>query len=89
MGEYEPFPGHYDPSQLDVLRAALAEEASLRRTLARLAPARVEVAREEIASVNTPEDLAAAETLLRERRIAQPPVVKHDARDDAPARRRP
>jgi molybdenum cofactor guanylyltransferase len=60
-GELEPFPGHYVPEQLNVLRAALAEEASLRRTLARLDVARVDVRRELVASVNTPEDLAAAE----------------------------
>jgi molybdopterin-guanine dinucleotide biosynthesis protein A len=62
--ELEPFPGHYEPAQLPVLREALAEEASLRRTLARLEPARVEVGREEIASINTPVDLAAAEVRL-------------------------
>ncbi len=33
-GEYEPFPGCYDPAQLPVLREALREEAGLRRTLA-------------------------------------------------------
>ena len=47
-----------------MLRTALAEEASLRATLRRLAPTRVEVGREEIVSVNTPEDLAAAEVRL-------------------------
>jgi molybdopterin-guanine dinucleotide biosynthesis protein A len=63
-GEYEPFPGFYDPSQLPVLRTALAEEAGLRRTLARLAPPRLEVDATLVASVNTPEALAAAERRL-------------------------
>jgi molybdopterin-guanine dinucleotide biosynthesis protein A len=61
-GEYEPFPGFYDPAQLPTLRAALAEEAGLRRTLARLAPPRLEVDPALVASVNTPEALAAAQT---------------------------
>ena len=63
----EPFPGRYEPSQLPVLRAALAEEASLRRTLTTLAPAVLGVPREVVASVNTPEELAAAERALAER----------------------
>ena len=61
-GECEPFPGYYDPAQLDVLREALREEAGLRRTLARLAPPRLEVDAALVASVNTPEALAAAES---------------------------
>ena len=68
-GEYEPFPGHYEPSQLPVLREALAAEASLRRTLA---PARIEVPRELVASINTPEDLAAAERRLIQAQPTQP-----------------
>ncbi len=58
----EPMPARYEPAALPVLRAALASEASLRATLAQLAP--VAMAREahEIASVNTPEELAAAES---------------------------
>lgn len=60
----EPFPGRYEPSQLPTLRAALAEEASLRRTLARLAPAVLGAPPELVASVNTPDDLAAAERAL-------------------------
>ena len=43
-GRFEPFPGHYDPSQLPVLRDALAEQASLRATLARLAPRKLDLA---------------------------------------------
>lgn len=57
----EPFPGRYEPSQLPVLREALAAEASLRATLRRLAPAVLGVPRELCASVNTPDGLAAAE----------------------------
>ena len=53
----EPFPGRYEPSQLPVLRAALREEASLRRTLARLAPAVLGASTEQLRSLNRPEDL--------------------------------
>lgn len=64
----EPFPGRYEPSQLPVLRAALAEQASLRRTLARLAPAVLGAPRALVASVNTPEELEAAQARLAEAR---------------------
>jgi molybdopterin-guanine dinucleotide biosynthesis protein A len=69
-GRYEPFPGHYDRSQLPILRDALAEEASLRATLARLAPRKLDLApfgdpARLLASVNTPDELAAAERALR------------------------
>jgi molybdopterin-guanine dinucleotide biosynthesis protein A len=65
-GGFEPFPGHYAPSQLPVLRDALSEEASLRATLARLAPLKLELApfgdpARLVASINTPEDLVRAE----------------------------
>jgi molybdenum cofactor guanylyltransferase len=65
-GRYEPVPAHYEPSQLPVLREALAEEASLQRTLERLGPVRFDLTpfgdpARLVASVNTPEDLAAAE----------------------------
>jgi len=62
--EGEPFPGRYEPSQLPVLREALVAEASLRATLDRLGPPSLGVPRAELASVNTPEDLAAAERTL-------------------------
>ncbi|MDA0182874.1 NTP transferase domain-containing protein [Solirubrobacter phytolaccae] len=62
----EPFPGRYEPSQLPVLRAALAEEASLRRTLAQLAPAVLGAPAALVRSLNTPEELAAAERALDE-----------------------
>jgi molybdenum cofactor guanylyltransferase len=58
--EREPFPGRYEPLQLPVLRAALEEQASLRATLGRLQPAVLAWRRDEVASVNTREDLAAA-----------------------------
>ena len=68
-GEYEPFPGYYDPAQLPVLREALARGGRrCARTLARLAPPRLEVDARLVASVNTPEALAAAERRLAARR---------------------
>jgi molybdopterin-guanine dinucleotide biosynthesis protein A len=68
-GRFEPFPGHYDPSQLPVLRDALAEEASLRATLTRLAPLKLDLApfgdpARLVASINTRDELAAAEREL-------------------------
>ncbi len=60
----EPFPGRYEPAQLPVLREALAQEASLRATLARLRPAALGADPALVASVNTREDLAAAERAL-------------------------
>jgi molybdopterin-guanine dinucleotide biosynthesis protein A len=63
----EPFPGRYAPSE--ILVAALRDEASLRATLAVLAPAELDLApfgdpARLVASVNTPEQLAEAECLL-------------------------
>lgn len=63
----EPFPGRYEPSQLPVLRTALREQASLRKTLEELAPAVLGASREEVASINTREELAAAEIALAAR----------------------
>ena len=57
----EPFPGRYDPAQLPLLRAALHDEASLRATLARLAPPALGLEPALVRSVNTREELAAAE----------------------------
>jgi molybdopterin-guanine dinucleotide biosynthesis protein A len=59
--ENEPFPGRYEPAQLPVLREALAAEASLRATLRRLDPPTLGAAPALVASVNTAQDLAAAE----------------------------
>ena len=53
-----------EPAQLPVLRDALAQEASLRATLARLRPAALGADPAQVASVNTREDLAAAERAL-------------------------
>jgi molybdenum cofactor guanylyltransferase len=55
-----PLPAAYDPADLPALRAALAREASLTATLAALEPATIDVAEREVASVNTPHELAAA-----------------------------
>lgn len=63
--ELVPLPARYPPEALPLLRAALAAEAPLRRTLAALAPARI--ALEDpgvVAGVNTPEELAAANRVL-------------------------
>jgi molybdopterin-guanine dinucleotide biosynthesis protein A len=53
----EPFPGRYEPAQLPVLRDALAREASLRTTLARLSPPALGFDPALVRSVNTPQDL--------------------------------
>jgi molybdenum cofactor guanylyltransferase len=60
----EPFPGRYEPAQLPVLREALHDEASLRATLARLQPPVLGADPALVRSVNTREDLAAAEQAL-------------------------
>ena len=60
----EPFPGRYEPAQLPTLREALAREASLRATLELLAPASLGAPHALLASVNTREELAAAERAL-------------------------
>jgi len=52
----EPFPGRYEPSP--VLATALREEASLRATLAKLAPLELDPRPDEVISLNTPEALA-------------------------------
>jgi molybdenum cofactor guanylyltransferase len=60
-GRLEPFPARYEPAALPRLRAALARGDSVRATLAALGPATLAVQDANvIASVNTPEDLAAA-----------------------------
>src|SRR4051794_15547261 len=65
-GRLEPFPGRYDARVLAALRAALAEEASLRATLAALGAAAVDLRpfgdpARLVASLNTPDELAAAQ----------------------------
>jgi molybdenum cofactor guanylyltransferase len=87
-GRFEPFPGHYDTSQLPVLRDALAEEASLHATLARLAPMKLDLApfgdpAQLVGSVNTREELAAAERELAAPAASGPPAIP--AAPDPPA----
>jgi len=65
-GRLEPFPARYEPAALPALRAALAREAPVRAVLEELAPAELELAAfgdpaRLVWSVNTPDDLAAAE----------------------------
>jgi molybdopterin-guanine dinucleotide biosynthesis protein A len=57
----EPLPARYEPAALPALRAALDSESSLRRTLASLAPVEMECEASLVASVNTPEELKAAQ----------------------------
>jgi molybdopterin-guanine dinucleotide biosynthesis protein A len=64
QGAPAPLPARYELAALPALRAALAAEAPLRRTLAALTPALVELADPgALAGVNTPEELAAAEEI--------------------------
>jgi molybdopterin-guanine dinucleotide biosynthesis protein A len=71
-GKLEPLAARYEPSLLPALEAALAERAPLREALARLDPLTVgeaELARfgepdRLLSNVNTPAELASAETLL-------------------------
>jgi molybdenum cofactor guanylyltransferase len=56
-----PFPMRYEPAHLPALRVALAREASLRATLEAFGPGALDDVDElVVASVNTPEELAAA-----------------------------
>ena len=57
----EPLPARYAPAALPALRAALDREASLRATLAALEPEAIECEARVVASVNTPDELAAAQ----------------------------
>jgi molybdopterin-guanine dinucleotide biosynthesis protein A len=59
-GRLAPFPARYEPAALPALRDALARGASVRATLAALDPATIDVEERVVASVNTPEELAAA-----------------------------
>jgi molybdopterin-guanine dinucleotide biosynthesis protein A len=66
----EPFPARYEPAALPALRAALERGDSVRATLERLAPRRLDAAAfgdpaRILASVNTPAELAAANESLR------------------------
>jgi molybdopterin-guanine dinucleotide biosynthesis protein A len=74
-GRLEPFPARYGPAVLAPLRDALAREAGMRATLDALGPAELDAAAlgafgdpaRLVASVNTPEELAAAERELGSR----------------------
>jgi molybdenum cofactor guanylyltransferase len=55
-----PLPARYPHAALEELRAALAAEAPLRRTLAALGPVELEADATSLAGLNTPEELAAA-----------------------------
>jgi molybdopterin-guanine dinucleotide biosynthesis protein A len=74
-GRLEPLPARYAPEALPVLRAALAAEGPLRRTLETLDPAVLEADELRalgdpaalVAGVNTPEALADAERQLASR----------------------
>jgi molybdenum cofactor guanylyltransferase len=63
-GRLEPLPARYEPAALPALRAALAREASLRSAIAELAPVEIACEPDTVASVNPPEELAAAETAI-------------------------
>lgn len=67
----EPLLAVYAPSALPALRAAPSSEP-LRRTIASLRPALVELDTAAVASVNTPADLAAAERALTAEAPARP-----------------
>jgi molybdopterin-guanine dinucleotide biosynthesis protein A len=61
-GRLEPFPARYEPDALPRLRAAIERGEAVRAALAALDPITIEVADARVlASVNTPEELAAAE----------------------------
>lgn len=62
-GRLEPLLGVYRPSALAALRTA-AEDARLTVVVERLEPVRVPVPADTVRSVNTPEELAAAEAEL-------------------------
>jgi molybdopterin-guanine dinucleotide biosynthesis protein A len=63
-GVLQPTFGLYAPAALEVLRSA-ADDAPLTRTVEALDPVRVALPAALVRSVNTPEDLAEAELLLR------------------------
>jgi molybdopterin-guanine dinucleotide biosynthesis protein A len=63
-GELAPLPARYPYEALPALRAALAAQAPLRRTLAALDPEAIELGDPGVlAGVNTPAELAAAQEL--------------------------
>jgi molybdopterin-guanine dinucleotide biosynthesis protein A len=60
-GRLAPFPARYEPAALPALRDALARAAPVRATLAALDPVTIDVDEHVVASVNTPQELAAAQ----------------------------
>ena len=63
-GRLEPFPARYEPAWLPELRAALAREAGVRATLEALGPETIEFDAAAVRSVNTPDELVAAQDEL-------------------------
>jgi molybdopterin-guanine dinucleotide biosynthesis protein A len=59
-GRLEPFPARYELAALPALLAALDREQSVRAALAALEPGVIGVEAREVASANTPAELAAA-----------------------------
>ena len=59
-GRIEPFPARYEPAWLPALRAALEREAPMMQTLEALGPATLAWDAAALRSVDTPEQLAAA-----------------------------
>ena len=62
-GRLEPFPARYEPAWLPALRAALQREAPMRETLAALGPATMAWDAAALRSIDTPEQLAAADVV--------------------------
>jgi molybdenum cofactor guanylyltransferase len=63
-GRLEPFPARYEPAWLPELRAALARDAGVRATLEALGPETIEFDAAAVRSVNTPDELVAAQDEL-------------------------
>ena len=65
-GRLEPFPARYEPAWLPDLRTALERRAPLTATLEALAPATIALDdAASLRSINTPEELAAADEVAR------------------------
>jgi molybdopterin-guanine dinucleotide biosynthesis protein A len=63
-GRLEPFPARYEPAWLPALRTALEREAPMRETLAALGPATMTWEAAALRSIDTPEQLAAADEIV-------------------------
>lgn len=64
-GELQPLLGWYGLEAFDALQRGTSTGASMRAVIAALEPCAIEVEREVAFNVNTPEDLARAEEVLR------------------------